>query len=293
MAVPPDSVKSRVGMEFLRNLSRFLKIEHTLFSLPVVFSGAFLGAGGLFGGRLFLLIALAGVGARTAALALNRILDREMDGRNPRTAARELPSARMSLRAAAATAAAGAALYLLCAWMICPLVFWLSPLPLAVFAVYPLMKRFTSLCHFGVGFALALAPLGGWLAATCSPDGMTGGILLASFAFFWVSGFDVIYATLDEESDRERGVFSLVARLGRERALAVSFLCHVLSFVCLVALYLLSFRTLCALFALLAAGFLLRLEHESSSDVNFAFFRVNVLVGFAVLCFVLAGIYLP
>lgn len=280
-------------MEFLRNLSGFLRVEHTLFSLPVVFSGAFLGAGGVLGGRLFLLIALAGIGARTAALAMNRILDREIDRRNPRTSSRELPSGRMSIRSAAATAASGTVLYLLCAWAICPLVFLLSPIPLAAFAVYPLMKRFTSLCHFGVGFSLALAPLGGWLAATCSPDGMAGGIALATFVFFWVSGFDVIYATLDEESDRERGVFSLVARLGRARALSVSLLCHVLSFLSLSVLYLLSFRTLFALFALGAVGFLLLLEHRSSRDVDFAFFRANVLVGFAVLFFVLAGIYLP
>lgn len=280
-------------MFFLENLSKFLKIEHTLFSLPVIFSGAFLGAEGVFGARLFFLIALAGVGARTAALALNRILDREIDGENPRTSKRQLPAGEMSLFAALATAAAGIASYLLCAWMICPFVFFLSPIPLAAFIVYPLMKRFTSLCHFGVGISLALAPLGGWLAVRCSFENATEGVLLAFFTFFWVSGFDVIYATLDEESDRKQGIFSLVSRYGRKKALDVSWFCHLFSFVCLCALYLLSFRTVFALVTLSVLGYLLHLEHRSSSNVDFAFFRVNVLIGFVVLFFVLAGIYLP
>lgn len=280
-------------MAFLKNISEFLKIEHTFFSLPVIFSGAFLGADGAFGARLFLLIALAGVGARTAALALNRIIDREIDRKNPRTSLRQLPSGKMSLFAALAMAAAGTALYLLSAYMICPLVFFLSPIPLAAFVVYPFMKRFTSLCHFGVGFSLALAPLGGWLAVRCSFEGATAGFLLAFFTFFWVSGFDVIYATLDEEFDRKLGIFSLVSRYGKRRALDISWVCHLFSFICLAVLYFLSFRTVFALAVLLVLGYLLRLEHRSSSNVDFAFFRVNVLIGFAVLFFVLAGIYLP
>ncbi len=280
-------------MTFLKNLSGFLRIEHTFFSLPVIFAGAFLAAGGIFSVRLFVLIVLAGTGARTVALALNRIFDREIDRENPRTARRELPSGRMSMGEAAAVAAAGALLYFVSAYLICPLVFLLSPLPLAAFAVYPLMKRFTSLCHFGVGLSLALGPLGGWLAVRCSLEEMIPAVALSVFTFLWISGFDIIYATADEEFDRRRGICSLVARFGRRRALLVSRISHMLSFACLVFLYILSFRTISALLPLLLCGYLLYLEHGSFGRVDSAFFRTNILIGFAVLFFTLAGIYLP
>ena len=280
-------------MTFLKNLSGFLRIEHTFFSLPVIFAGAFLAAGGVFSARLFVLIVLAGTGARTAALALNRIFDREIDRENPRTARRELPSGRMSMGEAAAVAAAGALLYFVSAYLICPLVFLLSPLPLVAFAVYPLMKRFTSLCHFGVGLSLALGPLGGWLAVRCSLEEMIPAVALSVFTFLWISGFDIIYATADEEFDRRRGICSLVARFGRRRALLVSKICHLFSFLSLAFLYLLSFRTFFALLPLLLCGYLLYLEHGSFGRVDSAFFRTNILIGFAVLFFTLAGIYLP
>lgn len=280
-------------MTFLKNLSGFLRIEHTFFSLPVIFAGAFLAAGGIFSARLFLLIVLAGTGARTVALALNRIFDREIDRENPRTARRELPSGKMGMGEAATVAAAGALLYFVSAYLICPLVFLLSPLPLVAFTVYPLMKRFTSLCHFGVGLSLALGPLGGWLAVMCSLEEMLPAVLLAVFTFLWISGFDIIYATADEEFDRSSGVFSLVARFGKQKALSVSMIAHLLSFVSLLFLYFLSFRTFFALLPLVLCGYLLYLEHRSFGQVDSAFFRTNILIGFAVLFFTLAGIYLP
>ena len=280
-------------MTFLKNLSGFLRIEHTFFSLPVIFAGAFLAAGGIFSARLFVLIILAGTGARTVALALNRIFDRKIDRENPRTAARELPSGKMGLNEAVGVAVGGSLLYFLSAYFICPLVFLLSPLPLVAFTVYPLMKRFTSLCHFGVGFSLALGPLGGWLAVRCSFEDMLAVIVLSLFTFFWISGFDIIYATADEKFDRSRGVFSLVARFGKQKALFVSRISHLLSFVSLVFLYLLLFRTFFALLPLVLCGYLLYLEHRSFGQVDSAFFRTNILIGFAVLFFTLAGIYLP
>lgn len=280
-------------MTFLKNLSGFLRIEHTFFSLPVIFAGAFLAADGLFSVRLFVLIILAGTGARTVALALNRIFDREIDRENPRTAKRELPSGKMSVREAVAVAAGGALLYFGSAYLICPLVFLLSPLPLVAFTVYPLMKRFTSLCHFGVGLSLALGPLGGWIAVRCSLEEVFPAIVLAFFTFFWISGFDIIYATADEEFDRSRGVFSLVARFGKQKALFVSRIAHILSFVSLLFLYFLLFRTFSALLPLVLCGYLLYLEHSSFGQVDSAFFRTNILIGFAVLFFTLAGIYLP
>ncbi len=280
-------------MAFLKNLSGFLRIEHTFFSLPVIFAGAFLAAGGVFSARLFVLIVLAGTGARTVALALNRIFDREIDRENPRTTQRELPSGKMSMGEALAVAAAGALLYFVSAYLICPLAFFLSPLPLIAFTVYPLMKRFTSLCHFGVGLSLALGPIGGWIAVRCSLGEMLPAVALSVFTFLWISGFDIIYATDDEEFDRSHGIYSLVSSFGRQRAQLVSRISHLLSFACLVFLYILSFRTLSALLPLALCGYLLYLEHRSFGQVDSAFFRTNILIGFAVLFFTLAGIYLP
>ena len=280
-------------MQKLKTYGSFVKIEHTLFSFPLILSGAFLAAGGVPELRTLVLILFAAFGARTAALGLNRIIDREIDKRNSRTKGRELPSAKVSLWEALAIVGTGILIYLLSAYLICDLVLYLSPIPLIVFVIYPYMKRFTSLCHFGVGLGLSLAPVGGWVAVQCSLNEMFPALLLFLFTFFWVSGFDVIYATLDEEFDRQSGVFSLVSRYGRKKALFISALLHAFAFLWLVGLYLYEFRSSAyATVFLLLSGFFLLLEHRKSSDVDLAFFKINILVGFFAFLFVLSGIYL-
>ncbi len=279
-------------MKSLRNYGSFIKFEHTLFSLPLILSGAFMAAGGFPKVNLLILILVAGAGARTAALGLNRIIDREIDRRNPRTSGRELPSGVISLRGALAITFAGIILYIVSASLICDLVLYLSPIPLIVFVSYPYMKRFTYLCHFGVGLGLALAPLGGWVAVTCSLSGLFSPVLLSLFTLFWVSGFDIIYATLDERFDREIGIFSLVSVFGAQRALSISALLHFFAFIVLVILYFYRFNTLYALPFLFVSGLLLFMEYKKSSNVDLAFFKINILVGFFVFIFVLSGIYL-
>ncbi|HSE84364.1 MAG TPA: 4-hydroxybenzoate octaprenyltransferase [Thermodesulfobacteriota bacterium] len=280
-------------MQRLKTYGSFVKVEHTLFSFPLILSGAFLAAMGVPDLRTLVLILLAAFGARTAALGLNRIIDREIDKRNPRTKGRELPSAKVSLREALAIVGTGILIYLVSAYLICDLVLYLSPIPLIVFVIYPYMKRFTSLCHFGVGLGLSLAPVGGWVAVTCSLNEMFPALLLFLFTLFWVSGFDVIYATLDEEFDRQSGVFSLVSKYGRKKALFISALLHAFAFLWLVGLYLYEFRSsVYTTVFLLLSGFFLFLEHRKSSDVDLAFFKINILVGFFVFLFVLSGIYL-
>src|SRR5688572_12725461 len=185
---------------------RFVKVEHTLFSLPLLFSGAYLAAGQLPSGRLSFLIILAGFGARTTAFALNRIIDRQIDSRNPRTATRELPAGKMGLKEAWGVGLFGAAVYLYAAAAIAPICLYLSPVPIIVFAGYPYLKRFTAWAHLGIGLADALAPLGGWLAVNQSFSNVGPALWLGGFTFFWVSGFDVIYSTLDEKFDRESGI---------------------------------------------------------------------------------------
>ncbi len=279
-------------MERLSDYGSFVKIEHTLFSLPLIFSGAFIGLGGAPGMRLLILIILAGFGARIAALGLNRIIDREIDRLNPRTEGRELPSGRITMGESVFIVVLGMAVYLGAAYFICELVLYLSPIPLVVFVAYPYLKRFTPLCHFGVGAGLALAPLGGFLAATCSLEGLLPPLLLALFTLFWVSGFDIIYATLDEEFDRSHGLYSMVSRYGRRSALILSQGLHALAFLSLAALYVLLFRSGVSLLLLLLLGYLLYWEQKKSSDVDLAFFRINIVVGFGVFLFVLSGIYL-
>ncbi len=280
-------------MDGIRNFTNFIKFEHTLFSLPLIFAGAFLAWGGVPELHLIVLIILAGTGARTAALALNRIIDRKLDGLNPRTEGRELPSGRISLFSALGITAAGLILYFVSAYFICDLVLYLSPIPIIVFIVYPLMKRVTPLCHFGVGLGLALGPLGGWVAVTCSLSGIFPGVMLSLFTFFWVSGFDIIYATLDEESDRGSGVRSMVSDYGKETGLYIAGLLHYAAFFCIAFIYFFMFKSIAAGALLAVIGFLLYMEHKKSENVDLAFFKINIVVGLAVFLFIVSGIYLP
>jgi len=277
-----------------RAYARFVKLEHALFSLPLILAGALVAAPGGFGWRTLLLIAAAGTGARTAALALNRLLDRAIDARNPRTRNRELPSGAMRLAEAWGVTLAGTALYVVAAAALGPLCLALSPIPLAVFTLYPLLKRFTPLCHFGVGLALALSPLGGYVAVR--PDvraALMDAGALAVFTLFWVAGFDIIYATLDEAFDRAAGVYSLPGALGRARALWISRVCHAVGFAALAAGALVRWPTwpVAGALALVAAG--LVWQQRSARNVDLAFFRINAGLGFVVLLVVLAGQGLP
>jgi len=270
----------------LLSYSRFIKAEHTLFSIPLIFSGAVLAGHRWPSWRLSALILTAGFGARTAAFALNRIIDRRIDSHNPRTANRELPKGIMRLAEAWGVFAAGLLIYLFSAAAIAPICLYLSPVPLMVFVIYPYMKRFTPLAHFGVGLADALAPLGGWLAVKQTLDGLAPGLWLGLFTFFWVAGFDIIYATMDELFDRSAGLHSLPARYGSAAALKISGICHLAAFGSLSVLYLIYLQTSLALLSLLAIGGLLFWEYRASERVDLAFFKINAVLGFGVLAFV-------
>jgi 4-hydroxybenzoate polyprenyltransferase len=280
-------------MSKLKNYANFIKFEHTLFSLPLIFAGTFLAAKGLPDWKLIILIVLAATGARTSALAINRILDRRIDALNPRTEDRELPSGKISLTKAYIITVLALILYFISAYLICDLVLYLSPIPLIIFIIYPLMKRFTPFCHFGVGLSLALAPLGGWVAVTCSFEGILPAVVLSLFTLCWVAGFDIIYATLDEEFDKKAGIYSMVSVYGRGTALMVSSALHQSAFFFVAFLYFFMFKSIVAGVFLVLIGALLFLEHRKAENVDLAFFKINILVGFAIFLFVLSGIYLP
>jgi len=280
----------------LKKIIGFIKLEHTLFSLPMLFAGAalscpWMGWSSIHWSRLALIV-LAGIGARTAALAVNRLLDRAIDARNPRTKDRELPSGKLSPTEGLAVALAGVAIYLAAVWSIDPWLLWLAPLPLLVFVVYPLMKRFTWSCHFGVGFGLALAPLGGALGYT--PDlHITQPVLwLALFTFCWVSGFDVLYAVLDEEFDIAEGLFSVPASMGQGTAQDLGLVLHGAAILCLGGLAhdtLVPMAGPWAWAALTPAAVLLLLEQNFgySLEPGSPFFMVNAWIGVAVTAAVL------
>jgi 4-hydroxybenzoate polyprenyltransferase len=243
--------------------------------------------------RTLLLILAAGTGARIAALGLNRILDRGVDRENPRTVSRELPSGAMSLAEAWAVTGSGVALFLGSAYGISLRCLVLAPIPLAIFLLYPFLKRFTMWAHLGVGAALAMGPLGAWYAVQLDFRDFGNALLLCLFTFFWVAGFDVIYATLDQDFDRSRGLHSLPSRIGRDRALRVSRAFHAAAFFLLLLLYWKALEGPLAAVLLGLIGALLVVEHRRASDVDLAFFKINAALGFAVLAFVAVGLNPP
>lgn len=283
----------------VRTYASFVRFEHTLFSLPLILAGVFSVPGPALAAGRWALVAVAAVGARTAAMALNRLIDRRLDALNPRTRVRELPSGRMRSAEAWALLAASGGVYLAACAALGPWYVKVSPVPLLVFAIYPYLKRVTPFCHFGVGVALALAPLAGYAAAHPDLARPAAAVLLAAFALVWVSGFDIIYATLDEAFDREHRVHSMVAWLGRDRALVVSAALHRVAQLALLATVLVMLRAggaapwspaaLPALALWAGAATLLELEQRWAEHVNLAFFKVNVWVGVLVLAAVLAA----
>lgn len=282
----------------LRTYASFVRFEHTLFSLPLILAGVFSAPGPRMGLARWLLVAVAAVAARTAGMSLNRLIDRHIDARNPRTKVRELPTGKMKTAEGVALLAGSAIVYLAACAVLGPWFLKVAFVPLAVFTLYPYLKRFTPLCHFGVGAALALSPLAGYAAAHPDLVRWQPSLWLAAFAFTWVSGFDIIYATLDEDFDRSSGLHSMVAWLGRERALRVSWGLHLAALAALagaavhVAGGARAFATPWgAAAALLFAGTcaLLTLEQRLAENVDLAFFKINVWVGAAVLAIVLTA----
>jgi 4-hydroxybenzoate polyprenyltransferase len=275
----------------LKKAMKFVKIEHALFSLPLFFAGALLsrpwiGWENVDWPRLGLIV-LAGMGARTAALALNRLLDARIDAKNPRTADRELPQGALNRKQGWSIVLVGLIVYFLAAAALGPLCLQLAPLPLLVFVIYPLMKRFTWACHFGVGLGLALAPVGGAIGYEPVWPPNEAVWWLGAFAFFWVSGFDVLYALLDEAFDRKEGLYSIPSRFGRPTALDLGLMLHGAALLCLGALVHHYFEPRLGLVAWLAmapAGILLLLEQHFgySLEPGSPFFTINAWIGVAV-----------
>jgi 4-hydroxybenzoate polyprenyltransferase len=189
-----------------------VKIEHTVFALPFAYVGAVLAVGDVPSAGDLLWITVAMVGARSLAMGLNRLIDARIDAANPRTAGRELPSGRLTTAQVLAFCAASLALFLLAVWQLDPLVRWLWPIPVAGFAIYPYLKRYTWLCHFWLGAVDGLAPVGAWVALT--GDLPWQAWVLGAAVALWIAGFDLFYSLFDLEIDRAQGLRSWATRFG-------------------------------------------------------------------------------
>ena len=270
------------GGNLMSRLFNFVKIEHTIFSVPLILAGAWLGAGRQWPGvRPLLLVMLAGVGARALGMAMNRILDRHIDQLNPRTASRELPSGKLSPSHAWAVAATGLIVYLTACAALGPLCLKLSPIPALVLITYSMLKRFSNLCHYGIGVCLAFGPLGAYVAVSGSTaiDGAT--LMLALFTFCWISGFDIIYALQDLKVDREIGVHSLPAALGSTGAQWMAALTHLVAAAAAVQLWVLVGAGLASGLALVVTVATLTLAYYPKLPLHVRFFPVSAIAGIA------------
>ena len=272
----------------LKKLHSFTKVEHTIFSLPLLFAGAWLGAGGMPSVRVLLLIALVGLGARTFGMAMNRILDRKIDARNPRTKNRELPSGKLSLGQGIAVALVGVVFYFAGCALLGSTVIKLSLVPLIPLSLYSLLKRFTPLCHYGIGFCLALAPLGAFVAVTNGLHFSPEVGLLALFTFCWISGFDIIYALLDIDFDRADGVRSIPAALGPRGAQITAAITHAVALAALVMLWSRGDGA-AALAALVISAAAFVAAYVQRIPVQLRFFPISAIAGIAGALVVILG----
>jgi 4-hydroxybenzoate polyprenyltransferase len=284
----------------LRLTLDMIKFEHSVFALPFALTGALLAfrdggyAAAEIGGKLAWIV-VAMVGARSAAMAFNRLVDAPIDGRNPRTRMRHLPAGMLSHGFGWGFVAAASALFFVAAGALNPLCLKLAPVALGTVFVYSFTKRFTSLSHLVLGFSLGIAPAAAWIAVRGSLDPRI--LWLTAAVMFWTAGFDVIYSCQDFEFDRAEGLFSVPRVLGIARALHVAQALHVLMIVCLLALVHTLHLGALALAGVAAIVALLIYEHslvkaDDLSRVDAAFFTMNGYVSVLFLIFWAADIFL-
>lgn len=266
----------------IRTTLEMIKIEHTLFALPFAFLGAVLAARGIPSVWQILWIALAMVGARSTAMAFNRIADRDYDARNPRTKMRAIPAGKLSVAFVLIFTIVGAGMFLFAAAMLNRLTLILSPIALASVVLYSYTKRWTLLSHLILGWCLAIAPTGAWIAVRGAIDSPPP-LVLSLVVLLWTAGFDVLYACQDFDFDRREGLYSIPARFGIARALWISRGLHLGAFAALVALYFVTNLGLLAVIGVIATGALLIYQHtlvraDDLSKLNAAFFTTNAFV---------------
>ena len=282
-------------MQRLKDLLDAIKFEHTIFAMPFALLSLFLASNGWPRFDVLIWVVLAMVGARSTAMMMNRIADRHIDARNPRTANRQLPSGVVSLPAAWIFTLVSAALFVFAASQLNALTLKLSPVALAVVWSYSWTKRFTWAAHLWLGVSLGLAPLGAWIAAT-GQLGITP-VLISVGVLLWVAGFDTIYSCQDAGFDRQQGLHSLPVRWGTARALMMARIFHTLMLAVFAILGVWIHATWLYWGGWLLVAGLVVVQHrlvnpEDLSHIDIAFFNVNSIVGVLRLVFTLADRFL-
>lgn len=273
---------------------KMIKLEHSLFALPFAFVGMILAANGFPSWNIILWVVAAMVGARSAAMGVNRYADAEIDARNPRTASREIPAGNISKKAALFYILLSLALYFTAAFMLNRLTAILSPIPVLIFILYAYAKRFTNFCHIILGVALGLAPICAWIAVTGSID--TAPFILGGAVILWVAGFDILYAIQDIEYDRKEGLHSIPAVFGTGGSLIIARILHFAA-VCLF-ISLMAFTNLGYVYlaGVLLSGALMAYEHslvskDDLSKLNMAFFNMNAYISITIMIFTIIDIW--
>ncbi|MGI9953438.1 UbiA-like polyprenyltransferase [Moorellaceae bacterium AZ2] len=283
---------------FCKKLNLFLemiKFEHTIFALPFAYLGAFLAAGGLPTGHQLLWITVAMVGARTAAMSLNRLIDRHIDALNPRTADRALPRGLISVLEVWVYTLVSLGLLVVAAFQLNEICVRLLPLAVFVLVIYSYTKRWTWGCHLVLGLADSLAPMGAWVAVRGSLD--FPALVLGMGMGLWVAGFDIIYACQDYDFDRQYGIHSIPARFGKDKALFIARAFHGVSVLCLTLLgFLLQLGTIYFAGVIVAALILIH-EHrlvspEDLSRINVAFLQMNGYLSMLMFAFTVLAVIL-
>jgi 4-hydroxybenzoate polyprenyltransferase len=279
----------------LRHYLSLVRFSHTLFALPFALAAMLWAAGGLPPLRVWLLVLLCMASARNAAMAFNRLVDAAYDARNPRTARRHIPAGILSRRGVLAFLVANAAVFVAATFFLNRLAFALSFPALFAVCFYSLTKRFTSWSHLFLGLAIGISPVGAWVAVRGGFGGEA--VLLCLMLMFWIAGFDVIYATQDEDFDREAGLHSIPARFGRRRALRLSLALHAVMLalgILLEAAFGLGwpFRAALAATAALLGYLHLFRRGDSLDGLNQDFFLANIAVSLVIFCGVAASVLL-
>ncbi|HIC92424.1 MAG TPA: 4-hydroxybenzoate octaprenyltransferase [Syntrophaceae bacterium] len=270
-----------------------IKFEHTIFALPFAFMGAILARHEIPSLNKVLWILMAMVGARSAAMASNRLIDAQLDAQNPRTQMRALPQGLISKKTVKAFIATSSILFFVSAYKLNRLAFYLSPLALIIVLLYPYTKRFTWACHIYLGLCLGMAPVGGWIAISGTLEPLP--LLLGLGVIFWVAGFDILYAALDYEFDKKVGIYSLPVHVGMRKALWISSFLHFITFLCFLLIGYWAHLGKAYFYGMGVIFLILIVEHAiiSPSDlsrVNHSFFTFNGIISVLLLVVTVMGL---
>ncbi len=284
-------------MKSVKKYLSLVKFSHTIFALPFAAIGFFLSvkyANYQFRWELLLFVLLCMVFARSAAMGFNRLIDRDIDKKNPRTAGREIPAGKISTQSALIFVILNSVAFVATTWFINKLVFYLSPVALLVVLGYSYTKRFTFLCHFVLGLGLALAPIGAYLSVTSKFDFLP--LVFSFIVLFWTSGFDIIYALQDDAFDKENNLYSLPSWFGKRKSILISNLLHLTTAILIVfAGFAANMGILywvgAAIFIFLLVYQHLIVKPDDLSKINLAFFTTNGIASVVFACFTIASLF--